>query len=425
MGKKLGWILVILLVVGVLVWLAVKPGTANLRWFGDQSYNFGVLRTLGEGAFDGADAGEVLAAIRGVREGDDEGWYQGWYDMARQVEDRANRVNNSISRGKGLLRAANYYRTAEFFLDPQDSRRLPAFNKSVETFYRGLEDLGIRYEVLTVPYGEHTLQAVFYPGGPGADGKPLLVAHGGYDSTQEEVYFFVVAAALERGYSCLTFTGPGQGTAIREQGLRFTPEWEKPTGAVLDAYIEKHGRPGHIVLLGLSLGGYLAPRAAAYDSRIDGVVAHNVCFDFQEAALRQVPGVVKWLYGRGYLGLVNTMMKAAMKFKPGVRWGVRNAKWTMGAKDPVDLLRIFNDYNLRDEAGLITCDVLITAGAKDHFFPVEQVAEFQKALTKARSVTTRVFTEEEGGAEHCQTGALNMFHETLFDWMESRFKPVS
>ena len=422
MGKKLGWIVVILLVAGVVFWLAVKPGMANLRWFGNQSYNFGVLRTLGEGVFAGADAGEVLAAIKGLREGDDEGWYQGWYDMARQVEDRAGRLENNISRGKGLLRAANYYRTAEFFLLPKDDRRRPAFDKSVETFYRGLTDLGIRHEVLTVPYGEHTLKAVFYPGGPEADSKPLLVAHGGYDSTQEEIYFFIVAAALERGYSCLTFAGPGQGAAIREQGLLFTPEWEKPTGAVLDAFIEKHGRPSHIVLLGMSLGGYLAPRAAAYDPRIDGVVSHNVCYDFQEAALKQVPGLVKWLHARGYSGLVNWMMKTAMKFDPGVRWGFHNAEWTMGAKDPVDLLNIFDQYNLKDEAGLITCDVLITAGAKDHFFPVEQVAAFQKALTKARSVTTRIFTEEEGGAEHCQTGALNMFHETLFDWMESRFQ---
>ena len=68
-----------------------------------------------------------------------------------------------------------------------------------------------------------------------------------------------------------------------------------------------------------------------------------------------------------------------------------------------------------------TSEVLITAGAKAHFFPLEQVAAFQKALSKARSVTTGIYTEEEGRAEHCQQGALNMFRETLFDWLESRF----
>jgi len=58
--------------------------------------------------------------------------------------------------------------------------------------------------------------------------------------------------------------------------------------------------------------------------------------------------------------------------------------------------------NLRDVSGQITADVLITAGEKDHFCPVEQVYKFEKALTNARSVTTRIFTEDEGGHEHCQ-----------------------
>lgn len=93
----------------------------------------------------------------------------------------------------------------------------------------------------------------------------------------------------------------------------------------------------------------------------------------------------------------------------------------MGAKSLSDLLVIFDRYNLRDEASLITCDVLITAGENDHFFPVEQVEIFRRALVNARSVTTRIFTKAEGGHEHCQQGALNLFHETLFDWIEKTF----
>jgi alpha-beta hydrolase superfamily lysophospholipase len=44
--------------------------------------------------------------------------------------------------------------------------------------------------------------------------------------------------------------------------LQFTPEWEKPTSAVLDAFLATHAQPEKIVLIGLSMGGYLAPRAA-------------------------------------------------------------------------------------------------------------------------------------------------------------------
>ncbi len=330
-------------------------------------------------------------------------------------------MNNRISSGKARLRASNYYRTSEFFLHPKDERRKSIFRKSVENFYTGLNNLRINHEILKVPYQSKLLKAVYYTGGKGSKTKPLIVAHGGYDSTQEEVYFFLVAAALERGYSVLTFAGPGQGAAIREQGLTFTPEWEKPTGAVLDTFISRYGKPNKIVLIGTSLGGYLAPRAAAYDKRIDGVVAFNVCYDFQSAALKQVPEFVRSLYKKGYKNLVNGLFRMRMKSNPGIRWGIRNAEWTMGAKNPSDLLFIFDKYNLRADSKNITADVLITAGEKDHFLSLKQVDLFKAALTNARSVTTRIFTQNEGGHEHCQQGAFNLFHEYLFEWIESKF----
>lgn len=397
-----------------------KP-EANTRWFEDQSYNYQTRRTLGEGLYGGSEAGEVLAAISGVREGDDEAWYQGWHRVAAMVESRAQTLNDPVSKGRAMLRAANYYRTAEFLLHPRDKRREPTFQKSVANFYEGLKYLRIKHSILTVLYESRQLKAVYYPGSKGSNQKPLIVACGGYDSTQEEIYFTIVAAALDRGYSVLTFAGPGQGAAIREQGLLFTPEWEKPTGAVLDTFIAIYGKPKKIVFIGTSLGGYLAPRAAAYDKRIDGVVAFNVCYDFQEAAMRQAPGIVKTLHRMGFNGLIDRLLRLRMKFSPGVRWGVHNAEWTMGAKSPSDLLSIFEQYNLKDESKLITCDVLITAGEEDHFFPVEQVEAFQSALVNARSVTTRVFTKEEGGHEHCQQGAFSLFHECLFDWIEKTF----
>ena len=61
--------------------------------------------------------------------------------------------------------------------------------------------------------------------------------------------------------------GPGQGSALRDQGLTFIHQWEKPTAAVIDAFLAGHSRPSKIVIVGMSMGGYLAPRAAAFDER--------------------------------------------------------------------------------------------------------------------------------------------------------------
>ena len=78
-------------------------------------------------------------------------------------------------------------------------------------------------------------------------------------------------------------------------------------------------------------------------------------------------------------------------------------------------------YNLKGVADRIICDVLILAGEKDDFVPIEQAAQFQQSLTNARSVTTRVFTEEEGGEGHCQPGAATLVHAVLFEWIEKTF----
>ena len=58
---------------------------------------------------------------------------------------------------------------------------------------------------------------------------------------------------------------------------------EKPNTAVLDEFLHSHAKPSKIVLIGMSMGGYFAPRAAAFEERIDGVVAYDTCYDFSEA----------------------------------------------------------------------------------------------------------------------------------------------
>lgn len=129
-----------------------RRAEANFRWFKDQTYNFEILRSLGESTYGGAEISEVLSAISGVKAGDDEAWYQGCHRVAAMVESRAATLNNPVSRGKAMLRASNYYRTAEFFLNPADERRLPAFDKSVETFYDALGSLDIKHRIFYIPY---------------------------------------------------------------------------------------------------------------------------------------------------------------------------------------------------------------------------------------------------------------------------------
>ncbi|MGC1550402.1 MAG: alpha/beta fold hydrolase [Rhodanobacter sp.] len=409
------------LLVAAVTWhfWANRPDLGNPRFFADQTYNFEAIRVLNDTSVVGGDTGEVSQTIAGLKSGDAQGWYDAWNATGDRVAALANRTADPIAKGEALLRAHNYYRSAEFFLAPQNTKRLVVWKKNIDSFYSGIDILGIKYERIRVPYGKYHLNAIYYPGPEGADKRPLLMMVGGYDSTMEENYFTLIAAAYRHGYSVLTYEGPGQGSVLREQGLTFTPEWEKPNGAVLDTFLSTHASPNKIVLIGESMGGYLAPRAAAFDSRISGVVAYDVFFDGGAIASRNVPPFVFWLRHHGYYGVLNFL--AGLGSNPGATWAQENGMWVFGVSNPFAVLDTFKAYTLAPVASRITADVLILAGADDHFVPLAQVGEFQKSLTRARSVTTTVFDRASGGSEHCQIGAPSLWQATLFDWLTSKF----
>ena len=272
---------------------------------------------------------------------------------------------------------------------------------------------------MRIPYGPNHLNAIFYPGPPGAHDRPLLVLCGGFDSTLEELYFVLVPAAHERGFSVLTFEGPGQGAVLRQQQLTFTPEWELPTAAILDAHFSAHPRQAKTVLIGMSMGGHLASRAAAFDSRIDGVVAVGVLFDFGAVARATVPPLARWLHARHADALLNLLIATKARFSPGFAWSVANGQWVLGTTNAMETLKVLDGYSLAPVAGRIKADVLIMAGADDHFIPVTQAADFAASLTAARSVRTIIYDRASGGAQHCQMGAQSLWHADFFDWIAS------
>ncbi|WP_247312288.1 alpha/beta fold hydrolase [Bradyrhizobium sp. 48] len=426
----LKWIVIVLTVLGAGAGTYAWIGAADVgqgRFFADQSYHFQTLRALTDIAADGADTSEVLETIKHIRSGDAQGWFAAWTATADRVSARAETIKDPLGRGRALLRAHNYYRTAEFFLPPDDPKRPSAAGKNRRAFYAGLDALGVRYQRIVVPYGEaHHLDAVYYPAADGPSKKrSLIVFGGGFDSTIEELYFALVKDANEHGYDVLTYDGPGQGAMLREQGLTFTHEWEKPVRAVIDSFLGGHPRPAKMVLVGMSMGGYFAPRAAAFDQRFDGVAAYDVMFDAGQSATRFVPPAVTWLRAHGLGAAVDLMVRLKAAWSPGFRWAIASGMWTLGTKHPLDSAIELRKYTLDGVAPRITADLLILAGTEDHFVPIEQVTQFEKALTGARSITTRVYDRASGGAEHCQLGAQTLWHADFFDWMDAKFEADS
>ena len=375
------------------------------RFFIDQTFNFITLRTIGYTVTGGADTGEVLESVRHIPENDVQAWYASWTETAQRVLALADKTRDRLSRGGVYMRAHNYFDTGEFLLPPDDPKRPGAWKRSLDTFAKGLEALGVPHEPFRAPYPGGGLRAIYYPGPAGAEKKPLVMIVGGYDSTMEELYFMLGKPALDRGYSVLTYEGPGQGDALRSQGLHFLPEWERPNAAVLDEFLRRHERPENIVLVGVSMGGYFAPRAAAFDDRITGVVAYDCCYDF----------------GAVFARILNRASDPVASKSPDFIWAIDNFRWTMGVSDIASMGAVAQRYTLAPVASRIKQPVLILAGAADHFIPLDQPAEFAKALVNARSVTTQVFDRPSGGAEHCQNGNYTLVHAAVFSWVEDTF----
>jgi alpha-beta hydrolase superfamily lysophospholipase len=255
---------------------------------------------------------------------------------------------------------------------------------------------------------------------PGDEARPLILAFGGYDSTVEELFFWIGHAARQRGYPCIMFEGPGQSNMLREYGARFTHEWEKPLKVLLD-YAEWEA-PELVkcrkVLLGVSMGAMLALRAAARDKRVDAAAGLGGFFNMQQAALAQLPGIGRWLFRLGLSGLFNRLAQIKASRDIGRRWALDNGCWSIGADSAFDLIVRTGDYTVAPVAQDITCDVLIVRGERDHLIPSSDSAQYRKNLTRARTYKEHLLRAADGAGEHCQAGALEQFHQVFFDWTE-------
>ena len=305
--------------------------------FRDPTFSFELLRAASYGMYGGSEIGEVLATARRIREGDFESWYIEWSRVAERIEKTAYtslQEEHRISAQQAFLRASNYYRTAEFFLAPDDSRRIGTYEKSRSTFWRFLELSGVYVERVNIPFEETTLPGYLYCVDDSMKPRRTLISLGGFDSTGEELYFFAAAAALQRGYNVLAFDGPGQGEPLRVQHLTARPDYEVPVSAAVNYLMTRvEVDRDRIALMGTSMGGYYAARAAAFEPRVKALIIHGVFYDFWEMQATTKPRLArlgKWKSPR----IVELVLKLAAYFNPELRWAVATGMWVLGVQNP-------------------------------------------------------------------------------------------
>jgi pimeloyl-ACP methyl ester carboxylesterase len=319
------------------------------------------------------------------------------------------RLAEDSERDNRFKNAAFYTRAAEFLTSPSDPEKMILYDKFIDLFYNAFKEDNIKRYKVPYQYGFLPAMRLSSLTSPS---KGTVIIHGGFDSLIEEFYCFwdFFAGA---GYEVIAFEGPGQGGALRKYGLLFDHAWEKPVKAILDYF-----NLPEVTILGISMGGYWCLRAAAFEKRIKRVIALPPLYDWMESTGVLSRGLVylmmRWEW------LMNKSIQLKMK-APIMEHVINQTLYITGRKALIDVvhwLLAMNKENLHSE--LIDQDVLLLAGEKDDFQPVELYYKQMHALTNARSVTGRVFKQGEQAEHHCAVGNIRLAQEVMLEWVEEK-----
>ena len=265
-------------------------------------------------------------------------------DRAAAEADAQLKPGHRVSARDNYLRACNYHRSSEFFLhaNPDDPRMARAFERSVARYRASAALFAPAIEPLEIAYEGTTLLGYFHtPAGP-VRRRPTILVNNGFDDSAEEMHWGAARAAVDRGWNALVFDGPGQFAAVHRARLYFRPDWEKVVTPVVDFALKRPDvDPRRIALHGISFGGYLAPRAAAFEHRIAAGIADDGVYDCGAAQLSGIPEAsraqVKAALSAPSAPQLDARLLQMMKTNSVARWAFTQGMYAMGGRQPARL----------------------------------------------------------------------------------------
>ncbi len=288
-------------------------------------------------------------------------WYNEWRRVAEINEGLAQSFeedNLRLSANQYYLRAFRFYRAAIIYQEDTDDTMMPGYMKMMDMYNKAWEMARPPFERVKVMVDGNELDGYFRkPGGPPGTRYPTVINYLGADSMAESTVLGR-GSYVARGLAFLVIDLPGQGAAKRLKHLYMQPDTERYVSDLVD-YLET--RPDvdadRIGMIGQSMGGYSAPRAAANEPRIKAVSVAAGSHDLERDLFDYFPPIQE------------------------------RVRWIIGARDLADTKRKIRDFTNADVARKIECPMLIGYGPTDRIMDPEGAYRlYQAAVNSERTM---------------------------------------
>lgn len=377
---------------------------SELKFFDHMMQDALVKHILGLSKFGMTDTGEVMETLGQMKSGSEKDWAIAWGNTAKKVQTRAKKADNNgkkVSAASAYLRASSYWRIALMYFSDAEDSLIVEYSKNCSLCYeRYLELSDYPGESIKIPYEDTYLPGHFYRSPVANEKAPLLIITPGRDTWAEDT-IWIYDSAIKRGIHCIVYEGPGQGLALRLQNIKFRNDWENVITPVIN-YAETIPEidMDRIAVMGLSFGGYLVPRAVAFDKRVKLCIVD--------------PGNISW--GESIVSAFKMVKKLPAMLRPVAVTGmVKDYAWKHGVKNDLDtVIEELSKYNNSDILDKITCKVLVMDGSAE-ILP-KAAKEFYNVLNCPKHYM--LFDEETTAQTHTQMGGYAAAAEILFDWIE-------
>ena len=333
-------------------------------------------------------------------------WFNAWTELGdlltRQADDDLRR-NRRVSAAHKLRRASVYFGLCERYIPHTDARKAQCYARMQQAFRRYVELGREPVEFVEVPYeGGKSLPGLFIPAAaPGP--APTIIFIDGFDLYKELVYLRKNGdAARLRNMAMLIVDTPGVGEALRLRGLTTRYDTEVPVRSCFEWLAGRaEVNLDRVGLIGLSLGGYYAPRAAAFEPRVKAVVAFGA----------------QWSVGDRW----RKAHYAADAPKSGLSAPDTQLLWVTGKPTREEALAMLDAFTLEPIAQQIKAPLLVVHGENDHLVGLDDAKLLANSVPNGELVVT---TAEFGGEGHCCMDGMQTGVDLIYDWLAEKLGAV-